>query len=253
MTTKTLKLIIALLLALFAVYIFFFPPTSAGIDKPELPVVENDSIETLVDTNSVCLNFEKYQPSTLQTGLISDMVNIYRVHQGKAINNSMPDPDAESVWFNLDSIKKFIYHVEKLSSKNSVESNKLGLRFYYASYPDRSFWGNSGYKDLQDFKTDTTKNKYQYKHTIVMIPTLDINGVNSDFNPLDKATYTSGLPKRKSEFNGRPTTNTTSGQVNIMGLASTNSETNSTGGEKGTGAKNHGSLAPPDATMGIAF
>jgi|GEM_PF-301371 len=253
MTTKTLKLILALLLALFAVYIYFFPPTSGGIDEPELPVVENDSIKTLVDTNSVCLNFEEYQPSTLQTGLISDMVNIYRVHQGKAINNSMPDPDAESVWFNLDSIKKFIYHVEKLSSKNSVESNKLGLRFYYASYPDRAFWGNTGYKDLQDFKNDTTKNKYQYKHTIVMIPTLDINGVNSDFNPLDKKTYTTGLPKIISQFNGDPSTLTPSGQVNVMGLAGTNSETNSDEGKGSTGAKNHGSLAPPDATLGIAF
>jgi len=86
-----------------------------------------------------------------------------------------------------------------------------------------------------------------------MIPTLDINGVNSDFNPLDKKTYTTGLPKIISQFNGDPSTLTPSGQVNVMGLAGTNSETNSDEGKGSTGAKNHGSLAPPDATLGIAF
>lgn len=238
MTTRSLKLILALVLALFALYIFFYPPKSDRLS--ELPVGSTDSISTVIDTSLVCLDFNKYKPSSLQMGLISDMISVYRSNQGNAINRDMAHDDAEAVWFELDTIKKFIFHIEKLSKKKGVPSEKLGLRLYYATYPDSTLWGNLGYKDLTDFKRDASTRAYQLKHTIVMIPTLNIEGLNKDFNPLEPDTFDSGLTPLKSEFNGKASTTLPAGAVSTMGLTGTGSTT----------ARNHGELSPPKPKVG---
>lgn len=257
MTTRTLKLILAAVLALFALYIYLYPPNEDGSINtdvnPNDTLAVKEEIPIKADTSAICMDYDSYNPSTLQKGLISDMVNIYRINQGDAINSKMVQQDAESVWFKLDTIKKFIYHLEKLSEKNGVTSDKLGLRLYYATYPSKAFWGSAGYKDLGGFLGDTIKEQYQKKHTIVMIPTLNIGGNDTDFNPIDKTSYASGIKKLRSQFNGEPSTNTAEGKSAQMGLTGTNSATNSPSGTERMISRNHGNLIPPGDNSVTAF
>lgn len=253
MTTRTLKIAMAILLALFALYIFLYPPSNNNGLKNINDTSKNTSLEKNDKPTALCVDYNNYSPSTLQKGLISDMINIYRINQGNAINTNMLQQDAESVWFKLDTIKKFLYHLEKISENNGVSPDKLGLRLYYATYPSKTFWNANGYKDLTGFLGDSITEKYEKKHTIVMVPTININGKDTDFNPIDVTSYASGIKKLKSQFNGEPSTNTTEGRSAQMGLTGTNSATNSTGGEERIISRNHGNLIPPGDPSATGF
>ena len=61
----------------------------------------------------ICNDYSNYQPSTLQTGLVGDMISIYRKKQHKTITTNLLPEDAHTIWFDLETIKKFIFHFEK--------------------------------------------------------------------------------------------------------------------------------------------
>ena len=74
-------------------------------------------------------------------------------------------------------------------NKNPTQGRdkKLGVRIYYAAYPD-----NSKMRDLAATQTDPNFSynpAYEKKHTLVMIPTIEKDGKNYDFNPLDPNSY----------------------------------------------------------------
>ncbi|GGC79895.1 hypothetical protein GCM10011508_04110 [Flavobacterium lutivivi] len=254
MTTRTLKIILAGVLGAFALYIYFFPPNT-GTD---VVIVDekNDTIKAPIDTTSLCMDYKEYNPSTLNTGLIRDMVEIYKANQLQSIQGSTTNPitnDAYSVWFDLDTIKKFIYHIEKGVQKNSTRTEKLGLRFYYGAYPKKMFWGKAnGYEDLEEFLQDPVKVAYENKHTIVMMPTIDNGGKIIDFNPFDKNTYATGIAKPTSQFNGEPS-NDPNSQIPVMALTGSGSTNNETDPQKRTAARNHGTLIPPGNVSELSF
>lgn len=250
METRTLKIIIAGILIVFAAYIYFYPPTGTQPNPTPPDGSTNDTL-VLQDTIHQCMDFSKYNPSTLKTGLIADMVSVYRNNQLSAINSKVSD-DAHSVWFHLDSIKKFIYHIEKLSAKNKTNSDKLGLRFYYAAYPDTAKWSYDSHSDLKDFLKDPEKIKYEKKHTIVMIPTIENStGGNMDFNPADVKTYTLGIDNPIKKKDGQiNSADEATLQKPVMAL--TGSSAGSSIIDK-TAAKNHGSLIPPGSTSVEGF
>lgn len=252
---RTLKIILAGVLVAFALYIFFYPPNSVG--TPPVVVDENnDTIPVAIDSTSLCMDYDEYKPSTLKTGLIKDMVSIYKINQHNSITGSSSSPivdDARAVWFDLDTIKKFIYHIEKGVKKNSTNPEKLGLRFYYASYPKKNFWGRGkGYDDLEEFANDPTKDLYETKHTIVMIPTINNNGTILDFNPFNKETYENGLEIPDTQYNGEPSNDPTS-QKPVMALTGAGDKSNESDPTQKTAARNHGTLYPPGNVTGLRF
>lgn len=239
-TTQQLRLIIAgLLLALAGtIYYYNMQQADAAVSK------------------SVCMDFNQYQPSTLKTGLVGDMVSIYRTKQLADIKVKSGMDDAYSVWFDLDSIKKFIYHIEKGVEQNATagSDNRLGLRFYYASYPDHTTWSDPAYTDLSGFAADPSKQNYEYKHTLVLLPTINIAGNDKDFNPFSKATFTTGLPKytKPSSENKEPITIDNSPAAGVDVFAITGSKDVHDPIDNRT-AKNHGGLYPPDNMNGLSF
>nr|MBP6755893.1 hypothetical protein [Bacteroidia bacterium] len=68
------------------------------------------------DSNEICTDYSKDNKSKLTSGLVYDMVHKYRNNQLKNIqdpNTGQPiREDAYAIWFDLDTIKKFIYHFE---------------------------------------------------------------------------------------------------------------------------------------------
>ncbi len=217
---KTLKTIILAMAVLFAVYVYFNNPFTLSS----------------LQSNQICMDYSRDKPATLKHSLVAEMVRNYRANQLVSIQTAAVNPvlnDAQSIWFHLDSIKKFIYHIEK-----GVETNKpgiktdLGLRIYYAAYPEKSLWSTKGYEEIANLANDLTTALYEKKHTLVMIPTLEIHGVNADFNPIDINTYT-GFGSATNPFSN-PSYVPMALSVDVM-------------------AKNHGRLQPPYPSIGNAF
>lgn len=244
-----LKGTIVLLICIFGTYVFFYPPNDAtGLNNNN---TGNDTIKlNAVGAESICMDYTQYKPSTLSTGLVREMVTTYRDNQLKSIENDAVHPvksDAYSIWFDLDTIKKFIYHIEKGVQKNGQPGSKLGLRMYYAAYPDKAKWNSQGYEDLAGFIGNTLTEQYEKKHTLVMIPTIQLaSGNDADFNPFDKTTYNNGIIKD----DGKPNVDDFS-QVQVMAITATNNPNDPNSGN--TIARNHGYLCPPGNTINLGF
>ena len=152
---------------------------------------------------------------TLSMDLIEDMVKNYRDHQLKSIENSTTSPmvfDAHSVWFSLEALKDYIKTIEEEVAKHPKNPiSNLGLRFYYSAYPDKEKWND---------ELSNVPEEYEKLHTVIAIPTTEINGENYDFDPYDNKTYDGTKP---------------------------------TGTGLGIMAENHNALIPPGASMGEWF
>lgn len=169
-------------------------------------------------------------PNTMSSDFVQKLVDNYRNNQLGVINTKLEMEDAHSICFDLATLKKFISDIENEVQKvdATITTNHLGVRFYYAAYPEIKNW------DMME-NTPIEKN-CAGKHTVVMIPTLKRQNaegetLNYDFNPLDAATYTenSGIEEKES----------------VMAL-----------GKKPVGpifSQNHGELSPPGSQMGESF
>jgi hypothetical protein len=174
--------------------------------------------QTTSETGTMDLNLP---PNTMMQNFIQTLVNNYRNNQLKSVKDKMGIDDAHSIHFDLVTLKKFIADIELLAAANNPED--LGIRFYYAAYPDLENW---------DVMNGTPIGReYAGKHTLVMIPTIkrqDENGemLSYDFNPL-----------------------TLSGDGNVLAMASAKNANS----ESEIVCQNHGALIPPDSTKTELF
>ena len=140
----------------------------------------------------------------LRVDLIHTMTNKYRSNQLDFVNRNSDflgynKKDAHSIWFDLITLKKFMYHIEKTSRdlgagiNRTISDKDLGIRIYYAAYPKKEENWKVQFPDLIDLYSDPNKQLYEHLHTLVMVPTLNIEGKMVDFNPKDTATYPNGL------------------------------------------------------------
>ncbi|ANF50126.1 hypothetical protein A0O34_06205 [Chryseobacterium glaciei] len=140
------------------------------------PIFNGDTIE-LTDA-----------PNTMSSVFVKKLIDNYRDNQLVAINTKFGIQDAHSIRFDLTTLKKFISDIENEAQKvnPAITENDLGVRFYYAAYPQANNW---------DIMEDTPiGTNYAGKHTLVMIPTLKMGNAEGeilsyDFNPLDASTY----------------------------------------------------------------
>lgn len=130
--------------------------------------------------------------------------------------------DTSSVWFDLKTLKSFMYHVETqaLQRDPSITDDKLGVRFYFVKYPQSSQTGLVIEDDCENMQT------------LLMMPTLTDNGIPTDFNVFNGQTYSQCIVHSGSNAG----TMITTGQQVPPFLA-----------------KNHGSLIPPISPEGEAF
>lgn len=116
---------------------------------------------------------------TLECKLIDDMKKKYRSTQLKHINDKLAfddgKGDAQAVWLSLKVLEQFICQIQS-KKPASVRSEDLGIRFYYAAYPEKDKWDS--YTDLKT-KTLWRKHKipvgYEERHTVVLVPTFTTN------------------------------------------------------------------------------
>ena len=123
------------------------------------------------------------------TELAVQMIRNYRMYHWTAINANCQSidrgnpavVDARSVWFSLTTLKKFINTIETQSCGSTCPP-QLGIRIYYAEYPNVA----SLPSDIDPLCAG--------KHTVLMVPTYhDVPGNKDvDFDPQkwDKTTCT---------------------------------------------------------------
>jgi len=155
----------------------------------------------------------------MNIALINEMVTNYKSKQYLSIVTNTINPmsfDAQSVWFDLNALKDFITTIEiEVAKHPEHDLRNFGARFYYTAYPKNESWEEPGYEEIANVNP-----QYEKLHTLVAIPTTEINGVNSDFDPFDVTTYTGKKPIGTATV--------------IM-------------------AENHGTLTPPEINTGLWF
>lgn len=235
MSNRNLTLAIAAILVAFGIYVYNYPPN----------LVDGIGDQT---KDFICENYSSKKMNTLSAGVIHEIVNGYRDRQLRYINRGDSTmEDAEAIWFDLETVKEFIYHIEvnTRSLDSTVKSTDLGLRFYYASYPVVI---DSDDPELGDL----SEKGYEKLHTLIAIPTKRIGNEEVDFNPLDLETYTTGLNdidkynqiEVDDSFNFRNPT-----EIPVLGPTIKNSNDPLLP----IGAQNHGSLYPPLGDGGLGF
>lgn len=216
MEKKHLTLIIAVLIIAFGAYVYYYPPTQTG-SNPRSP---------------------RSRPSTLRLKLIEEMVDNYRQTQLRAIENAgknaVPN-DANSILFDLDTLKKFINDIEGIVATKQPKANKkLAIRMYYAAYPLNAKWSYPGYEDLGKLLGNDITKLYERKHTLILLPAIrNAKGVYADFNPLDLSTY-EGFKKRNRQLSFILVKDDKGDELSVMAL-------------------NHGQIIPPATIDGQAF
>lgn len=121
---------------------------------------------------------ERGGANSLSVEFIKAAVEQYRTNQLQCTADNLGVKDAHSIWFDLPKLKKFIADIENLagSSDSSVTDADLGIRMYYAAYPE-------------NFENTDVKEEYHKCHTLIMIPTKKDSSsgqtIHRDFNPLE--------------------------------------------------------------------
>lgn len=210
----------------------------------------NGTISTISDT--LCMNYGN-EMNTLEVKLIHEMTSKYKAKQLLTINDNLnvgttpyfnepawplePYGDARAIWFDLETLKAFIYQIEVKAKNNTipVSSTELGVRIYYASYPNFNDW--ESYDDLKEQPdgSHAVPQEYELRHTLVMIPTINKEGQNVDFDPLDSNTYTESLNQGANQL--KYSIISTAQMLALTGINKSNSNRD--------GAQNHGGLRPP--------
>lgn len=175
-------------------------------------------------TNERCVN---YRDSTINlinyttaTALFEKYIGYQKNRIGKLEDSTI---DANSTWFSINTIKKYIYKIEDSLARMGMNPNiELGLRIYYGAYLDSNAMATT-YPQLSSVPAN-----YQHHHTVFMVPTFT-DSVNKryDFNPF--------LPL----VNNRPV------PLRLRLNGAKNGRENSVQNTESDYILNHGEVAPP--------
>ncbi|MGB0789025.1 MAG: hypothetical protein ACPG7E_05070 [Marinirhabdus sp.] len=61
------------------------------------------------------------------------------------LNEALGKVDRRDFWFSLKTMKAYIAYVEKEAKEMNFENNDLGLRVYFAAYPQQGDYPDPGY------------------------------------------------------------------------------------------------------------
>jgi hypothetical protein len=193
------------------------------------PIVKGEDSIVTADCPD-CKDYSKEGFGGVPVSVARDMAKMYATNQYTRYTMNGGVQDSKSVWFSLDSIKKFIYNIEKAMCSCSGEmKNGLGVRIYFAAYPDANTLNTAPVSSYYS----TVNQTFAEMHTLFMVPTYNTNNTDFDFDPWN-------LGKGGCE---KPTTiceRINSGDSaflngNILGLSP----------QASRGVKNHGNLCPP--------
>ncbi len=118
----------------------------------------------------------------ITTSMAQKLVNNYKNNHWKTLNtycaslkqNNAPNAqDSRCVWFSLDDLQQFITQI--------AGQNADGIRIYFGEYSQDVI--NEMNNDDELAGCIPNVELYNGLATVVLIPTTDIDGVSTDFNP----------------------------------------------------------------------
>jgi hypothetical protein len=131
-----------------------------------------------VETNGyICANYENAAVNSMSKKDVLAIIRNYYQNQYRAIHTSSTAPasgqqlvsfpstttltkDSRAVFFNLDTLKRLIYYIEKASQQYPASiKEKIGLNIYFASYPSA-------------MQMTINEDDYTNRHTLVFIPSV---------------------------------------------------------------------------------
>lgn len=126
---------------------------------------------------SICMDYSASPFDGVVLDSVLDDIGRYGGTHVPAIEASMAaaginKPASRSCTFPLDTLKKFIYYLEKYSARHRMNTDTLAVKFYYGVYP----------------QTMTAPNGMEYGslHTLFLVPTFYKEETNEyiDYDPL---------------------------------------------------------------------
>jgi len=137
---------------------------------------KTSGVSSLIDTceSKLCQGYLNNNVQEFESNITYEMArlmsHIYKADRGKRFICNGPTitnkEDASSIVFDLALLKKYIWYIENnLCKKCSDPSLQLGIRFYYAKYPQ--------FKVMQaDNSLKVLDSSYANRHTLFMVPVL---------------------------------------------------------------------------------
>ena len=223
----------------FLAAILVISSISMSACKPDKGVTD----EEIVIDPEVGLKDDCFTRFTLQRTLVEEMTLKYKNTQLQHINNEMDfyddkgevdeQGDARAIWFSLDVLEEFICQIK---TESKLDSEDLGIRIYYAAYPEKEQWDR--FIDLKRYDTKYgVKDSYQERHTLVLVPTTNPDGPFGpimDYTPSQTDLFAlTGLYLPRLHGPEPPPDPETEEERNLI--------------------KNSGSLFPPDPPTGMGF
>jgi hypothetical protein len=136
------------------------------------------------DCQTFCYNYSAV-PFPGLSRLVADTISHnYRSQIGaRGLTIENDTSETRAVWFKLETIKNFIYQVERSTCQlncDSIKKDELGIRFYFAKYPKSTDAAAS----QPDFAFLRTSPRNYGKKTLFMVPTYYVPGIgDKDFDP----------------------------------------------------------------------
>lgn len=172
-----------------------------------------------------CKNYSDSGFNGLSVNAAAQLSGLYAANHypNYTINGALTD--SKSIWFSLDSIKKFIFKIEEAMCKCGV-NHDLGVRIYFGEYPDASSMANNA-------EFNTLDPVMAQRHTLFMVPTYNYAGADYDFDPWHLGKGGCEKPTTICEWVNADDSTFLSG--NMLALSP----------DQSRGIKNHGNMCPP--------
>lgn len=112
--------------------------------------------------------------------VINDSLSLAQLRT--SVNGTLSPTDSRSVWFSLEDLNTFIQQIQDgVSSANNTGLGDLGIRFYFAQYPEA---GSPLWSDKKLSAELASQAQYAGMETLILVPTYnDSNGEDVDFDP----------------------------------------------------------------------
>ncbi|PHR73603.1 MAG: hypothetical protein COA67_02430 [Lutibacter sp.] len=108
-----------------------------------------------IETDDFCVTYDGRPEQSISYKEMAIMLAQYQATREPILKNGLGFEDTREVWFQIDSLKKYLAYVEKLSKDSGVEIT--GFNFISAAYPDKPIYGNQ--KNYQTLILNPTTTK----------------------------------------------------------------------------------------------
>lgn len=107
------------------------------------------------DPNEICIDYDGKPEQVITYKEMASLLAQYKSTRENVLKNALGYEDTREVWFQIDSLKKYLAYVEKLSKDSGVEIT--GFNFISAAYPDKTIYGKE--KNYQTLILNPTTTK----------------------------------------------------------------------------------------------